>query len=298
MTKGVLKRGYLHKFRDREISFASKWGLRYFVLQGSTISYYADDRELRPRRTISLEGCIVRDEGLKKERYNIFSIFWPSQEDPDEPGNLLLRFSTELKDEAAQWIRMLERACRADDDAGLAEAAFADGSDWATNFDTSTTNASIALNKGVDHNVASETEVVHLPLPADIDTNVLPLETLKRVQSSSLILQRSQSRRFLHGEVKEQKLPAPSETPQSKVRPDSAAALPAKGPERPKPPVLSLEMSSTSTQRVPVDHKRRRFPASKPIHIESKPSPLSSDVRPGEQNYRGFFNLVRTLQAR
>ena len=37
LTKGILKRGYLYKWRDREISYASKWGLRYFELKGSTI---------------------------------------------------------------------------------------------------------------------------------------------------------------------------------------------------------------------------------------------------------------------
>jgi hypothetical protein len=42
-TRGVLKRGYLFKWRDREISFASKWGLRYFILRGKSFSYYGGD---------------------------------------------------------------------------------------------------------------------------------------------------------------------------------------------------------------------------------------------------------------
>lgn len=60
LTQGVQKKGYLYKWRDREITFASKWCLRYFVLQGNTFSYYVDDKELRPRRTFDLSKCFVR----------------------------------------------------------------------------------------------------------------------------------------------------------------------------------------------------------------------------------------------
>ena len=35
----------------------------------------------------------------------------------------------------------------------------------------------------------------------------------------------------------------------------------------------------------------RTFPAYKPMHVESTFSPLSSDVRPGQYSFRGFFNL-------
>ena len=65
-TKGVLKRGSLYKWRDREISFASKWALRFFVLTGNSLSYFIDDREQRPRRTIDLTNCVVRNEGTKR----------------------------------------------------------------------------------------------------------------------------------------------------------------------------------------------------------------------------------------
>ena len=36
----------------------------------------------------------------------------------------------------------------------------------------------------------------------------------------------------------------------------------------------------------------KEFPGSKPMHIKAQPSPLSNDTRPGEMNYRGFFNLA------
>ncbi len=62
-TLGVQKKGYLYKWREREIYYAAKWGLRYFVLQGNKISYFGNDHENRPRRTIDLSNCYVRDEG-------------------------------------------------------------------------------------------------------------------------------------------------------------------------------------------------------------------------------------------
>ena len=42
-TQSIIKRGYLYKWRDREIGWASKWGLRYFSLQGHTLSYYHEE---------------------------------------------------------------------------------------------------------------------------------------------------------------------------------------------------------------------------------------------------------------
>ena len=71
-TNGILKRGYLYKWRDREISFASKWGLRYFTLRGHTLSYYHDDKDPRPRNTVNLSNCEIRWEGGKKKGQPVF----------------------------------------------------------------------------------------------------------------------------------------------------------------------------------------------------------------------------------
>jgi hypothetical protein len=50
------------------------------VLQGKTISYYADERDNRPRRTIDLSHCIVRNEGTKKGgMYHIICIYLASE---------------------------------------------------------------------------------------------------------------------------------------------------------------------------------------------------------------------------
>lgn len=49
VSVGVQKKGYLYKWREREISYASRWGLRYFVLNGHTLCYYSDDHATHPR---------------------------------------------------------------------------------------------------------------------------------------------------------------------------------------------------------------------------------------------------------
>jgi hypothetical protein len=111
-TNSVIKRGYLYKWRDREISFASKWGLRYFVLQGSTLSYFGDAQEQRPRRTFDLSRCVVRAEGTKKNgAYHLFSLYVVDRDSPDSPPTLLVRLSSEKAVEANQWIDMLEQSC-------------------------------------------------------------------------------------------------------------------------------------------------------------------------------------------
>lgn len=129
VTQGVQKKGYLYKWRDREISFASKWCLRYFVLQGNTLSYYVDDKELRPRRTFDLSKCFVRylvvfifcshyfnasmlrEEGMKKG-FHVFSIFLgPYDNEVHDDGSLLIRLSTENGADYALWVDMVEQAC-------------------------------------------------------------------------------------------------------------------------------------------------------------------------------------------
>lgn len=250
ISKGVVKRGYLHKFRDREISYASRWGLRYFVLQGKCLSYYIDDRDLRPRRTIDLSGCIVRDEGEKKNgNYHVFGIYWPSTpENSDGGGNLLMRLSSESKAEAIQWILMLQSACRSpEEEKSMLASNQEDADSQGAKPKTASTSAERSENSGSD----SLDSLV---------TDEVPFETLQRVRSSSRILQKSQSR-------------------QSFSRLDELVSPKDKEPNK----------SSKTSSKKSRDHK---FPASKPIHVESKHSPLSSEARAGEQNYRGFFNLV------
>jgi diacylglycerol O-acyltransferase 1 len=113
-TTGILKRGHLFKWREHSISFASKWGLRYITLQGHTLSYFNDERDRHPRKTIDLINCFILDEGLtKNKQHHIFSICSTalSEDNRGPSGGALLRLSSDNAAEAVQWIHMLEKAC-------------------------------------------------------------------------------------------------------------------------------------------------------------------------------------------
>lgn len=113
-TNGILLRGCLFKSREREISFAAKWSLRYFVLQGCSLSYYLDETDHRPRTTIDLTNCKVQDEGNHNSgHFHIFGLYLASSDETNEgpQGGAILRLSTKNEPMANQWIKMLERAC-------------------------------------------------------------------------------------------------------------------------------------------------------------------------------------------
>jgi hypothetical protein len=340
ITKGVLKRGFLYKFREREISFASKWALRYFVLQGKTISYFADDKDLRPRRSFDVTGCIVKDEGPTKggAAYHVFSIYYPVEIDPhavsmDDDhseddnagggglvGSLLLRLSSESKAEAAQWIATLRKACAKD-----VPILFARLPDYSHIPDTAIINSPINsisaaissdASKDADDNKIAE-DWAHASLdeiedalenaksshqiPKDVEG--IAKETLERMRASTLVLQQSLSRSSLVS-VDEPKYSTAAEivftysgpTPRP-MSPDVTAGLKVSRSGR---SLIRLAEGANhdnkhgaGTATTTKSDKKRRFPASKPIHVGSRFSPLSAESRPSEQNYRGFFNLVR-----
>ncbi len=116
-SHGVTKRGYLYKWRDREIYYAPKWGLRYFVVHGNKLSYYGDEHERRPRRTINLSKCYVKNEGTKKNgSFHVFSIFLTESHDDTLDDTLLLKLSSDNAAEALLWIDILEQACSMKDE--------------------------------------------------------------------------------------------------------------------------------------------------------------------------------------
>lgn len=273
-TKGVLMRGYLYKFRDREISFASKWALRYFLLQGSSLSYFVDESERRPRRTIDLTTCSIRDEGpTKNGQHYIFSILCADSYDDiaidsEYSGNVLLRLSSGSRAEAAQWIRALSLACAG----GNSDPDFSgDQPDIGSN-----------LIDGPELSGATGAGLLHS----------LSVETMRRVQSSTQILQKSLSRLGLaqidpsFGLLKPAAAPSSSGVPDVSKKAKSTQALPA-----------LAETKEANTHVTKGKDKSRLFPGSKPIHMETKASPLSSDntSRGSERSFRGFFNLVWIL---
>lgn len=266
MSNGVLKRGYLYKLRDREISFASKWGLRYFVLQGDTFSYYIDDQDSRPRATINLSNCVVRTELPKKmDKFHIFSIYTTSLEETelisdDSPldGSLVLRLSSESKAEAHMWVEMLSQAC------AIGRRVRRQTSDPTLSWNQSVVSKENGGLIGLD--------ISTMDTAIEIDTNHSLLSSsslslnspMNNSNSSSLLLRKTISKSNLRSDAHS------TDSNVNAKNVDNTADR--------------LSKSRTSLRKHP-------FPASRPIHIKSKSSPLSSDVRQGEQNYRGFFNL-------
>ena len=262
VTKGVLKRGYLYKWRDREISFASKWGLRYFILTGSSLSYFVDDREHRPRRTIDLSNCFVRDEGVKQNgKYYVFGVYLNSDYENDN-NNLLLRLSCGSASEAKQWIEMLHTACN-------------------SNFNDQKVHEISGVLAEDDANFkllsARSKEPSFKELPISIDVSDMPSPTIERVKSSEWVLQKSLSRTLIHS----------NESPSDRrgsiasniVMNESCGSYPLSL----KPNEMSVGTKKQEKKKAP------HMAASKPIHTAAVPSALSEDAR--QQNYRGFFNL-------
>jgi hypothetical protein len=111
-TTGIIMRGSLWKWKDNVMTFASKWGLRYFILHGTLLSYYHDETDNHPRKTFDLKECVIVDEGMKGN-YRIFSICLQSELDVmrGPQSGSLLRLSSDNLGYAQQWIDMLCRAC-------------------------------------------------------------------------------------------------------------------------------------------------------------------------------------------
>ncbi len=321
-TLSIVKRGYLHKWRDHEIGYASRWGLRYFSLQGHTLSYYGDESESRPRRTFDLSHCVVRAEGTKKNgQFHVISIYL-ARSDADEAEDplddsfadfnddyspamaLMVRVSTEKKAEAQQWLEMLEQGC-AFTELTKGEPEIADM------HDASGILGTIGTTKTSD----TAPFIEDLPEPAGGDLSPV---LLRRVRSSNLALQKSVSRQALArkvleargGEAYNDESCAPSSSSYSavsKAKPGNLSIEIPSGNELRRrgnaKEVTSISGSGNNNKSdivlapsTPGGTKKRRpikdFPAYKPMHTKSNWSPLSHERGQGEINYRGFFNLA------
>jgi diacylglycerol O-acyltransferase-1 len=278
-TEGILRRGYLHMWRDRTISYASRWGLRYFALQGSQLSYYQDEEDKRPRKTIDLTDCIVRSEGEKKNgQYHVFGVYLSGAGEDGGGGGgtaipesgLILRLSAENAADARQWIDLLGKAA--------SRAGAEAGQDTGTDTTTSSSAQSYSEGGGlcIDTSAVRRQELEALAL--------LPGPMLDRVKSAEMTLRKSKSYRQLHS----------GSNPSSPMAPRSPAAggghstkdSAAKKGTRKHGAEEEAKPAESTYQRL-----RRLFPASRPMHTKSALSPLSSETRPNEQNYRGFFHL-------
>lgn len=309
-TKSIIQRGHLYKWRDREISYASKWGLRYFVLQGSTLSYYGDEKDQRPRRTFDLSRCIVRDEGTKKGgMYHVFSIYLVKAGvlDVNSDVSLLVRLSTESRAEAMQWMNMLEQACTLSDYEAIKDGAMSygaldslipadnDGGDNASKVASpgpsprsgehtyGTDDSNAGTNDGLQELQEdwSNTQLEEVVMEASDLSPVF----LKRVKSSNAMLKKCHSRQTMARNILRRRYPADFSASGNRL-----AQLPdlvgSGRTHRTRERSADVDPGAGAKFTIP-----KSFPGSKPMHLKSAPSPLSSDVRPGEQNYRGFFNL-------
>jgi diacylglycerol O-acyltransferase-1 len=304
LTLGVEKRGYLFKFREREIYYAPKWGLRYFVLQGKKLSYFHDENENRPRRTIDLSKCFIRDEGTKKNgQFHIFGIYLSSEGDNEGDGEeqLIMRLSSDNLTDATLWIDMLEQACalseieiaknpeandKTDNEDGDIALQLSPPKPFPTISSKSTnTERSVETNSSVNEDEKYQdldnNDWGHASLDntlTDIDTTGVSIPVLKRVQSSSLALQESNAKLTLARRILAKR--SPNDYSKSGTRLSQ----------------LSRQLSSPSKKKQDKPAPKE-FPGYKPMHLSSAPSPLSNEVRPGEYSFRGFFNLSVIILA-
>lgn len=112
-TSNILMRGFLFKWRDHEITFTSKWAIRYFVLRGNILSCYLDENERHPRNTLDLSECMVVDEGISKKNFHIFSLYVKQTYEMSKgpQGGALFRLSSNNASESNKWITLLDKAC-------------------------------------------------------------------------------------------------------------------------------------------------------------------------------------------
>jgi hypothetical protein len=269
------KRGYLFKWADRSIGWGgTKWALRFVVLEGGKISYFGHHSDVSPRYVLTLRGCAVRDEGLKRNKrfknkrtdgappsidesgayFHVFSIYQradfynndhddqddssTSSEADSSPNEVvpLLRFSTPSLAEKTQWMKLISEACEyCDSDEFIAaEMAASAEAERRKRQEQEMTRAMPEATKGT------------LP-PLYFAPPALPHSNLKRVPSGMNV-----------------KRPRLYRTTSGNLDADKVESRSTKG-----------------------------YPPSKPMHRASQPSYLSAEGPP--QSYRGFFNLAIIL---
>ena len=249
----------------------------------------------------------------------MFSIYLgPSEAELFDDGNLLLRLSTESTVEASMWIDMLEQSCAMNDvknifgDQSMQLSVSPRAADFIS-APTSPVKATTGDNEEEDWGHSSLGDTWVSPLGSrQVDTGasagneegeealqVHPV-MLQRVRSSNLILRKSLSRQTLSRRVLHQR--APRDFTQSGHRLSQLvddAAIKEQRYSRPPPslpasmsvPVVAAGKEEGAKRGKKASSSSASFPAYKPMHTESCVSPLSSEARPGQYSFRGFFNL-------
>jgi hypothetical protein len=252
-------KGYLFKWQDRSIGWSgTKWALRFVCLNRGKLSYYRTHNDSEPRYQLTLRGCAVRDEGLKRNSrhtpkggktvtppidevgayFHVFSIFQrnenPRAGESSREGSAandsdivpLLRFSTPSLAEKTQWMNLISDACAyCDTDAFLDE----------------------------EYKLAIERET-------------------RRQEQLTMSLAMPQA--------------APGTLPPLYFAPMSKPKL----KRYPSGSKLAKYQYKTESKSKDADKVGAQYAPSKPMHRESGYSYLSSEAP--TQNYRGFFNLA------
>lgn len=200
-TQAVVKRGHLYKWRENELSwaFGTNWVKRYFTLQGSILSYYGEESEKRPKRTIDLSRCVVRQEGTKKKgMFHVFSIYLVNEKEDDDDDDesthlsLLMRLSSDEEAEAMQWIDILEQGCAVEEMKSMPTAQFRRLSD----------DFSIGSPIEPDTPWSHDSDGIFTEVPAEMEATLtdpsdLSPVMLERVQSANESLKRVVSKQTM-----------------------------------------------------------------------------------------------------
>ena len=224
--------------------------------------------------------CIVKDEGTKKSgTYHVFGIYLSDITycDRGPSSSVLLRLSTDNHAEAEQWMSLLQLACQLNDSpTSTTQIETLENTNpmRLTGYSTESTSATNRSHKSQSCNSLSLISAQITP-PINFDSSDFSSRTKDRVEAASMTLRKSRSRRLLTDSTTH--LSAADVAPTSPVNKSSLSKKTAK------------KKSKSSS---------RSYPASKPIHTQCMPSPLSSDVRPGEQNYRYAIGISEFMNCR
>ena len=254
------KKGYLFQWQDRSIGWGgTKWSLLFVSLERGRLSCYESHLDKSPVSVLTLRGCAVQDEGVKRDRhyknyhgidppidtpgayFHVFAIFHRADSDDDSDDDRhessaasalpLLRFSTTSLAEKMQWMELLSQTC-----------AYCETDEFM---------ADEAARMAETMRQRDEQAKMALAMPGASKGTLPPLY----------------------------------------FAPAAESKMPRRRSKSSKMPRSSSFRSMTKSQDA--DKKEAQYPPSKPMHVQAAPSYLSAEAP--VQNYRGLFNLAMIL---